>query len=100
LFDMNRPAFSVGMAQEAEGPNETWCPMPRYTVRGHVPLAKALFKYGIKEKFDLAAAHELSLDHSLVVPLHFLNPGMKLPVVPIYPMDSLRRCRWRRAAWR
>ena len=58
--------------------------MPRYTVRGHVPLAKALFKYGLHDKFDLAAAHELRLDHSLVVPLHFLNPSMELPVVPIY----------------
>jgi hypothetical protein len=98
FFYNNLPSFCVGMAEEAQGPQETWCPMPRYTVRGHVPLAKALFKYGVREKFDLAAAHELRLDHSLVVPLHFLNPEMRLPVVPIYtngfasPLPLATRC--------
>ena len=72
--------------------------MPRYTVRGHVPLAKALFRHGVNAKFDFAAAHELRLDHSLVVPLHFLNPSMELPVVPIYtngfasPLPLATRC--------
>ena len=42
FFYNNLPSFCVGMAEEAQGPQETWCPMPRYTVRGHVPLAKAL----------------------------------------------------------
>ena len=55
-------------------------------------------KYGLHDKFDLAAAHELRLDHSLVVPLHFLNPSMELPVVPIYtngfasPLPLATRC--------
>ena len=84
FFYNNLPSFCIGMAEEAEGPQESWCPMPRYTVRGNVSLAKALFRYGVHNRFDLAAAHELRLDHSLVVPLHFLNPGMVLPVVPIY----------------
>ncbi len=78
FFYNNLPSFCIGMAEEAQGPQEDWCPMPRYTVRGHVPLAKALFKYGVHDKFDLAAAHELRLDHSLTVPLHFLNPDMRL----------------------
>jgi len=59
FFYNNLPSFCIGMAEEAQGPQEDWCPMPRYTVRGHVPLAKALFKYGVHDKFDLAAAHEL-----------------------------------------
>jgi protocatechuate 4,5-dioxygenase beta chain len=98
FFYDNLPSFCVGVAEEAQGPQETWCPMPRYTVRGHVPLAKALLQYGIHSKFDLAAAHELRLDHSFTVPLHFLNPGMELPVVPIYtngfasPMPLATRC--------
>ncbi len=98
FFYNNLPSFCIGMAEEAQGPQEDWCPMPRYTVRGHVPLAKALFQYGVHDKFDLAAAHELRLDHSLTVPLHFLNPGMRLPVVPIYtngfasPLPLATRC--------
>jgi hypothetical protein len=67
-------------------------------VRGHVPMAKALFRYGVHANFDLASAHELRLDHSLVVPLHFLNPSMELPVIPIYtngfasPLPLATRC--------
>ena len=65
FFYNNLPSFCIGMAEEAQGPQEDWCPMPRYTVRGHVPFAKALYRYGVHDKFDLAAAHELRLDHSL-----------------------------------
>ena len=98
FFYNNMPTFCVGMAEEAEGPSESWCPMPRYTVRGHVPMARALLSYGLRSNFDLAVAEELRLDHSLMVPLHFLNPNMELPVVPIYtngfaaPIPSARRC--------
>jgi hypothetical protein len=98
FFLNNMPTFCVGMADEAEGPQESWCPMPRYTLRGHVPLAQGLLRYGITHSFDLAVAHELRPDHSLMVPLHFLNPGMELPVVPLYtngfgsPMPLAMRC--------
>lgn len=98
FFLNNMPTFCVGMAEEAEGPQEAWCPMPRYTLRGHVPLAAGLLRYGVTHSFDLAAAHELRPDHSLMVPLHFLNPGMELPVVPLYtngfgsPMPLATRC--------
>src|SRR5439155_7008050 len=44
FFYNNLPSFCIGMAEEAQGPQETWCPMPRYTVREHVPLAKTLFR--------------------------------------------------------
>jgi len=40
FFYNNLPSFCVGMAEEAEGPQENWCPMPRYVVKGHVPIAK------------------------------------------------------------
>lgn len=98
FFYNNVPAFCVGLAEEAQGPQEVWCPMPRYTVRGHVPLARKLLSFGLRSNFDLAAAEELRLDHSVVVPLHFLNPGMEIPVVPLYtngfaaPTPTARRC--------
>ncbi len=98
FFYNNLPSFCIGMAEEAQGPQETWCPMPRYVVKGHVPMAKALFEYGVHDRFDLSAAHELRPDHSLMVPLHFLNPGMELPVIPVYtngfasPLPLATRC--------
>ena len=72
--------------------------MPRYTLKGHLPLAGGLLKYAVHQGFDLAAAHELRPDHSLMVPLHFLNPSMELPVVPLYtngfasPLPLAGRC--------
>jgi hypothetical protein len=98
FFYNNLPSFCIGMADEAEGPQEIWCPMPRYIVKGHVRLAKALLQYGVHDNFDFASAHELRLDHSLMVPLHFLNPSMELPVIPIYtngfasPLPLATRC--------
>jgi len=98
FFYDNIPAFCVGLVEEAEGPQESWCPMPRYVVRGHVPLGRALLKYSLDSNFDFAAAEELRLDHSVMIPLHFLNPSMEIPVVPLYtngfasPMPSARRC--------
>ncbi len=98
FFYNNLPSFCVGLAEEAGGPQESWCPMPRYTLKGHVPFATGLLKYGVRSNFDLAAAHELRPDHSLMVPLHFLNPNMEIPVVPLYtngfasPLPLGRRC--------
>ena len=98
FFYNNLPTFCVGMAEEAEGPQESWCPMPRYVLKGHLKLAQGLLEYGVHSGFDLAAAHELRPDHSLMVPLHFLNPGMDLPVVPLYtngfasPLPLATRC--------
>ena len=37
FFLNNLPTFCVGMAEEAEGPQESWCPMPRYTLEGPPP---------------------------------------------------------------
>ncbi len=98
FFYDNVPAFCVGLAEEAEGPQEIWCPMPKYVVKGHVPMAKALLAYGLDSDFDLAAAQELRLDHSIMIPLHFLNPSMDIPVVPLYtngfaaPLPNAPRC--------
>ena len=98
FFYDNVPAFCVGLAEEAEGPQEIWCPMPKYVVKGHVSMAKALLAYGLDSDFDLAAAQELRLDHSIMIPLHFLNPSMDIPVVPLYtngfaaPLPNAPRC--------
>ena len=61
-------------------------------------MAKALLSYGLDSDFDLAATQELRLDHSIMIPLHFLNPSMEIPVVPLYingfaaPLPNAPRC--------
>lgn len=97
FFD-NLPAFCVGLADEAEGPYETSRQMPRYKVKINQHFGKGLLNHGINGGFDLAAAEELRLDHSLLVPLHFLTPKMDIPVVPLFikglatPLPRARRC--------
>ena len=99
FFYNNLPQFCIGLIEEAEGPSETYCEMPHRTMRGHPALAKDFLKYALKSNFDLAVTHELRLDHSVLVPLHFLTPSMNIPVVPLYvnglapPLPSAQRCR-------
>jgi hypothetical protein len=40
FFYNNLPSFCIGMAEEAHGPQEIWCPMPRYREQrpGHVEI--------------------------------------------------------------
>ena len=98
FFYNNMPAFCVGIVDEAEAADETNCVMPRYTVPGHRLMAAAFHRWGLKSNFDLASAQEIKLDHSIMVPLYFLTPGMNIPIIPIYtcglapPSPSARRC--------
>jgi len=97
FFD-NLPTFCVGLADEAEGPYETSRQMPWYKVRIAQGLAKGFLKYGLDSGFDLAGAEELRLDHSILVPLHFLTPRMDIPIVPVFikglaePLPRASRC--------
>lgn len=97
FFYNNIPAFCIGTDDRAEGPEE-WVQMPRYTVPLQQKMATALHRHGLEAGFDLAEAQEFRLDHSTLVPLHFLTPDMDLPVVPVfikglaYPLPKARRC--------
>ena len=97
FFD-NYPTFCVGMVDETWGPDESRLEMPRYTVKVHEAFARALFAYGLEREFDLSSKEEMVLDHSILVPLHFLTPTMAIPIVPVYirglavPLPLARRC--------
>ncbi|PKB81725.1 MAG: hypothetical protein BZY88_05965 [SAR202 cluster bacterium Io17-Chloro-G9] len=98
FFYNNLPQFCVGVVESAEGPAETYCLMPTLQIRGDTGLARGLLNHGLNAGFDLAIAQELRLDHSVVVPLHFVAPSEDIPVVPLYvnglapPLPLARRC--------
>jgi protocatechuate 4,5-dioxygenase beta chain len=98
FFFNHMPAFCVGVVDEAEGPAESDCHMPHYSVRIHRKMAEGLHRAGLKANFDLASAQEIKLDHTILVPLHFLTPDMRVPIIPIYnnglapPSPTARRC--------
>ena len=91
------PAICIGLTDEANGP-EPRVEMPRYKVRLHEPFARGLFAYALNQEFDAASAEEFTLDHSILVPLHFLTPRMHIPIVPVWirglmpPLPLARRC--------
>jgi aromatic ring-opening dioxygenase catalytic subunit (LigB family) len=97
FFD-NMPTFCIGAFEHADGPHELSRMMQQYRLQGSAGFAAGLVKYGIENDFDLASSEEVKLDHATLVPLHFLTPEMKIPVVPIFikalvePLPRAQRC--------
>jgi hypothetical protein len=61
-------------------------------------VARHIRAAAIAAGFDLALTQQFTVDHSVVVPLHFVTPKMNVPVIPIFvaghvpPLPSARRC--------
>jgi len=100
FFYDNLPTFAVGVSDATSGPGtDVWPGLPSYA---HIPVAEQLgrqvHRAGIEHGFDLAVTMEFGVDHSIVVPLHFLNPDMRRPIVPIWingiapPLPLAKRC--------
>ena len=97
FFD-NLPVFCVGAAERTEGPNDSNAKIPHYVVPVDEPLAQRIRQVGLEHGFDLALSQEFEVDHSVLVPLHFLTPRMQIPIVPVFingvapPLPAARRC--------
>lgn len=98
FFLNHYPAFCVGRAESFTGPVEEWLDVPKARLAGDPELASALLEASYQAGFEPSFADELLLDHGTMLPLHFLNPKMHLPVVPVIvnaltpPMPTPRRC--------
>jgi protocatechuate 4,5-dioxygenase beta chain len=98
FFLDNFPPFCVGIGERHVGPSEAWLRIERGTLPGHPALGRWLVEQALADDFDPAFSEDLCLDHGIMTVLHFLNPGWRIPVVPIVqncavaPMPSLRRC--------
>jgi aromatic ring-opening dioxygenase catalytic subunit (LigB family) len=105
FFLDNFPVFAIGVEEKFAGPNDEVPQLPRYHVSSHRPFAAHLRAQAVNAGFDLALVQEFEVDHSVMVPLHFLTPEMRIPVIPIFigghahcikehalPLPSARRC--------
>ncbi|HWO42490.1 MAG TPA: extradiol ring-cleavage dioxygenase [Candidatus Eisenbacteria bacterium] len=98
FFLDHMPAFCIGRAPHYEGPIEEWLRIPKTRVRGDVDLASTLIDACLEGGFDPSFSDELLLDHATMLPLHFLNRAMRLPLVPVIlntltrPMPTPKRC--------
>jgi aromatic ring-opening dioxygenase catalytic subunit (LigB family) len=97
FFLDNFPTFAIGIAEATAGPNDQ-TPMPRYKVAVPGALAAHIRATAIAGGFDIALVQDFEVDHAVMVPLHFLTPHMKIPVLPIFinclapPLPMARRC--------
>jgi protocatechuate 4,5-dioxygenase beta chain len=97
FFLDNFPTFAVGIADATAGPNDQ-TPMPRYEVAVPGNLAAHIRATAIAHGFDISLVQDFEVDHAVMVPLHFLTPDMKIPVLPIFinclapPLPTAQRC--------
>jgi hypothetical protein len=98
FFD-NFPIFAIGIDEKFVGPiDEPRGGMPVYTVPSNAKLAEYLHNHTVRAGYDVASLRDYATDHSVMVPLHFVNPGMRVPVLPFFisghvpPLPGARRC--------
>jgi hypothetical protein len=97
FFLDNWPTFAIGVGEKTAGPNDRTV-MPRYAVPLHAQLSAHIHRHGVGAGFDLTLLQDFEIDHSVLVPLHFLTPRMQIPIVPVYvngfvpPLPSGARC--------
>jgi len=86
FFMDNMPAFMIGKMDAYDGTfydeiREFGLPTRR--VPGDVELSDAITEGAFDRGVDFAYSNELTIDHSIIVPLMFVRPEMDLPIVPI-----------------
>lgn len=98
-FFLNQmPSFCIGRAEYYDGPVEEWLRIPKARVPGDAQLSAALIDACLDGDFDPSFSDELLFDHATFLPLHFVNPKMAVPVVPVIfntltpPMPTAKRC--------
>jgi 2,3-dihydroxyphenylpropionate 1,2-dioxygenase len=98
FFMNNMPAFAVGMADYYDGPieDEAWLRIAKVRVPGNAALSQRLIR-AIMQDVDVAYCEEWKFDHGIMVPLHFLTPQYRLPIIPVNincqgpPLTPLKR---------
>ena len=94
FFFNNIPTFFVTLASEVKGQ------FTRHKFRycNHKELGLAILREGLKQGIDFSFGEYVELQHTQVVPLYFLLPEPKIPILPIYvntwvdPLPTPRRC--------
>jgi len=94
FFFNNIPTFFITLADEMEGQFTRH----RFHYRNHKKLGRAILEAGLKKGIDFAFGERVELQHTQVVPLHFLLPEPKIPILPVYvntwvdPLPTPQRC--------
>jgi gallate dioxygenase len=92
------PIFAIGVDKNFKAPNDEPRDVPNYVVPSLPALAAHIRAAAVAAGYDVAMTQHFSVDHSVTVPLHFLTPDMKIPVIPFFisghvpPLPPAQRC--------
>ena len=98
FFLDNLPIFAVGIDKSFKAPNDEPRDVPNYVVPSMPDIAAHIRAAVVTAGFDVGMTQNYSVDHSVIVPLHFLTPDMKVPVIPFFinghvpPLPTAQRC--------
>jgi len=84
FFMDNMPSFSIGIADEYEGPieNPDWLKIPYTSIPANPGLSLRITEE-VMQTVDVGYAQEWKFDHGMFVPLHFLTPEYRTPIIPV-----------------
>ncbi|MDH6554856.1 hypothetical protein M2162_009038 [Streptomyces sp. SAI-041] len=91
------PTFSIGIGELMSGPMDDVPGLETGPLPTDTGAARALAESLVRDDYDLVLCQEIDVDHSVIVPLHFLN-HMGVPVVVVNinayvsPLPSAQRC--------
>jgi 2,3-dihydroxyphenylpropionate 1,2-dioxygenase len=94
-FYNHMPTFAIGIG-ECEGLGD-WL-LPKYKVPVQQDLAKHILNTGLENNIDFSFTMSMKVDHGHTQGIYFLNPDLKIPVVPIAintvapPLPTMDRC--------
>lgn len=86
FFMDNMPAFMIGKMEAYEGTfydEKREFGLPECRVPGDLQLSDQIMEGAFDKGVDFAYSNEITIDHSITVPLMFTRPEMDLPIVPI-----------------
>lgn len=98
FFLDNWPLISVGVAPGTSGPNDFTPGLPHVELAIDEPFAEHIRNSCIVDDFDVSLTQEFTIDHSILVPLHFIRPQNDIPVIPVFisthmhPVPAAERC--------
>ena len=86
FFMDNMPAFMIGKMDRYDGTfydEEREFGLPKCKLPGDLDVSDAIMEGAFDRGVDFAYSNELTIDHSIIVPMLFVRPEMDIPIVPI-----------------
>ena len=94
FFWNNIPTFFVTLADEVHG----HFTRHKFRYRNHKELGRAIVDAGMEKGIDFSFGEHVELQHTQNVPLYFLLPEPRIPILPVYvntwvaPAPTPKRC--------